>query len=126
MSADCNLNGTDVTYPALADIVFAKQSHSQEWRERGDMFLKRKLYHLSAKCYAKSGDAINEKESLAYQRAVDAARLKHNDPRRRDEFLFAAEDFLECRRASETAACLNNAREFSLAAQMYEKMGKVN
>ena len=112
--------------PGLTDKVFAERSSPEEWRKRGDEFYKLGLYRVAAKCYYKSGDTLKEKMSLAQQKALDAAQLRHNPRKLRDEFLYAAEDFLECGLTAEAAKCLNNAREFLLAAQLYEKMGKVS
>ena len=43
----------------------------------------------------------------------------------REEFLFAAELYLSCGHKVEAAACLQNAREYLLAAGLWEKVGQV-
>ena len=43
----------------------------------------------------------------------------------RDEFLHAAELYLDCNRPTKAAICLQNAREKELSAQLFEKLGQV-
>ena len=44
----------------------------------------------------------------------------------REEFLYAAELFLQCDMRVEACKCLVNAKEFVHAAQLYEKLGQVH
>ena len=43
----------------------------------------------------------------------------------REAYFFAAELYLACDHKVEAAACLQNAREYLLAAQVWEKAGQV-
>lgn len=43
----------------------------------------------------------------------------------RELFLSAAHDFLECEQPLEAGKCLENAKEFSLAADLYRKTNMV-
>ncbi|KAH3807156.1 hypothetical protein DPMN_135489 [Dreissena polymorpha] len=43
----------------------------------------------------------------------------------RDEFLHAAELYLECNKPAKAALCLQNAKERGLAAELFEKLGQV-
>ena len=110
----------------LPDRVFAEASTHDQWRQRGDEFYKHHLYNVAAKCYMKSGDVAKEKMSRAQQRALEASRLRDNPRKLRHEFLFAAEEYLDCGMTTEAAKCLCNAKETLLAAQLYEKMGQVS
>ena len=110
----------------LPDRVFAEASTYDQWRHRGDDFYKLHLYNVAAKCYMKSGDVAKVKMSRAQQRALEASRLRDNPRKLRHEFLFAAEEFLDCGMTTEAAKCLCNAKETLLAAQLYEKMGQVS
>ena len=109
----------------LPDRVFAEASTRDQWRHRGDEFYKHHLYNVAAKCYVRSGDLDKEKMSRAQQRALEASRLCDNPRKLRHEFLFAAEEYLDCGMTTEAARCLCNAKETLLAAQLYEKMGQV-
>ena len=109
----------------LPDRVFAEASTRDQWRHRGDEFYKHHLYNVAAKCYVRSGDSDKEKMSRAQQRALEASRLCDNPRKLRHEFLFAAEQYLDCGMTTEAARCLCNAKETLLAAQLYEKMGQV-
>ena len=43
----------------------------------------------------------------------------------REEFLHAAELYLDCQKPGKAAVCLQNAREKELSAQLFEKLGQV-
>ena len=43
----------------------------------------------------------------------------------REEFLHAAELYLDCHKPGKAAVCLQNAREKELSAQLFEKLGQV-
>ena len=43
----------------------------------------------------------------------------------REEFLLAAEKYMECELPSKAVICLQNSREWELAAHLYEKIGQV-
>lgn len=56
---------------------------------------------------------------------MQASRLKDNPRKMREEFLHAAELYLDCNKLAKAAVCLQNAREKELSAQLYEKSGQV-
>ena len=44
----------------------------------------------------------------------------------RKQFIAAAAEFLQCNMGAQAARCLCNAKEFTLAAQVFEKIGQVS
>ena len=66
-----------------------------------------------------------ENLSLAQHKAQEASRLRENPRRMREAYFFASELYLACDHKVEAAACLQNAREYLLAAQVWEKAGQV-
>ncbi|KAK3609565.1 hypothetical protein CHS0354_019578 [Potamilus streckersoni] len=79
--------------------------------------MKLSLYGVGAKCFGMAGDTVKQKVALAHQRVLVASRMC-------EEFLKAAEMYLECDRPDKAALCLLNARERELAAQLFEKLGQ--
>ena len=112
-------------FPGFADHVFAESSTNEEWKKRGDDFYKHNLYHVAAKCYNMSGNLREEKMALAQYHALEAAKLRDQPFRMREEFLYVAEQYLECGMKLEATKCLVNAKEHLLAAELYEKTGQV-
>ena len=53
-------------------------------------------------------------------------RMKDNPSKMREDFLLAAEKYMECELPSKAVICLQNSREWELAAHLYEKIGQVN
>ncbi|WAR27596.1 TRNK1-like protein [Mya arenaria] len=82
--------------------------------ERGEDFMRHSLYTVAAKCFGMGGDHDRE----------TASRLKDNPRKMRDEFLYAAELYLECNKPAKAALCLQNAKERELAAELFEKLGQ--
>ncbi|XP_077978099.1 TPR and ankyrin repeat-containing protein 1-like [Glandiceps talaboti] len=109
---------------SLSDGMFASTSTAVEWNKRGDYFYNNKLWQVAAKCYRKGGDVKKEKMSLAQHRALQAERLRENPRKLREEFLAAADEFLQCDMPQPAARCLYNAKEYELSAQLFEKLGK--
>ena len=105
--------------------MFAVKSSPAEWKQQGDKFFKHALYRNAAKCYEISGDLELYQYCLALNRSVQASRMGDKPREMREEFLYTAQDFLKCGKKDEAARCLYNAREFALAASVYEKNGKV-
>ena len=105
--------------------MFAKSSTNKEWKRRGDNFYKHRLYHVAAKCYARSGNLQEEKMALTQHHAVEASRLYSQPVQLQEEFLYVAKQYLECGMKLEATTCLLNAKEHLLAAKLYEKTGQV-
>ncbi|XP_033726508.1 TPR and ankyrin repeat-containing protein 1-like [Pecten maximus] len=119
------LNSTDVDEDSPETIggMFAEESSPEDWIRRGDDFMKHALYEVAAKCFIMGGDHQLHKVALAHQQALKASRTKDSHQHMRDEFLFAAEMFLDCSLPSQAAKCLQNARERELVAHLFEKIG---
>ncbi|XP_064596809.1 TPR and ankyrin repeat-containing protein 1-like [Liolophura sinensis] len=110
----------------LTDEMFAESSSSADWLKRGDDFMKHRLYEVAAKCYRKANVEDKENIALAHAAALKATRLQENPARMREEFLYAAEQYLiKCDMKAEAARCLKNAKERELAARLYDKMGEM-
>ncbi|KAL3888661.1 hypothetical protein ACJMK2_001026 [Sinanodonta woodiana] len=106
----------------LSDTMFAETSSPADWIRRGDDFMKHALYEVAAKCFGMAGEPLKQKVALAHQRALVASRMKDNPRAMCEEFMKAAELYLECDRPAKAALCLQNARERELAAQLFEKL----
>ncbi|XP_013405370.1 TPR and ankyrin repeat-containing protein 1 [Lingula anatina] len=115
---------SDSSDDGLSSAMFACTSTAEEWVKRGDYFYNHKLYQVAAKCYRRGGEEVLERMSLAQARALSAERLRENPHKLKQEFLLASEEFLQCSMPSEAAKCLYNAKEFLLAARLFEKMAK--
>lgn len=105
--------------------MFAEESTPEQWIERAEDFMKHNLYEVAAKCYRCGEDLYMERVAMTHQKALNATRIKDNPSRMRNEFLFAADQYLEVGLPVKAAICLQNAREKELLAHLYEKMGQV-
>ncbi|KAK3101278.1 hypothetical protein FSP39_002361 [Pinctada imbricata] len=110
---------------ASCDGVFAEESSEEEWIKRGEDFMKHSLYEVAAKCFLRGGDSFMQSVAMAHQKALKASRMKDNPIKMREEFLQAAESFLECELPNKAVICLQNARERELVAHLYEKTGQL-
>ena len=105
--------------------MFSKKSSVEEWEKQGTFFYNKKLWKVAEKCFTISGNAEMSQRCKAYVQA-DHARSLHTEPRRmKDEFLRAADQFLQCNMIQEARVCLYNARERTLYASLLQKLGKV-
>ena len=106
--------------------MFAVKSTPEEWRKGGTRFYNKKLWVAAIQCFTFAGDMVMLQKSQAQQQAAEAIKFRStNRQMMRDEFLRAGESFLQCEMYDEAAICLNNAREWTLLAKLYEKIGKV-
>ena len=125
----------------VSQSMFAEKSSPEEWEKRGDEIMNRSLYDVAAKCYAMAGATHKQNIAIAHQRALKASNLRSQPRQMRDAFLKAAIVFLECHKDLEMSSstlpmrfslvtkagrCLQNAREFHLAALVFEKNGQVS
>ena len=107
--------------------MFAARSTPDEWRKGGMRFYKHRLWRAAVQCFEFAGDDTWVQKSQAHQQVEEAIKLRTtNRQRMKDEFLRAGESFLKCSMYDEAEICLNNAREWTLLARLYEKTGKVN
>ncbi|WAR27587.1 TRNK1-like protein, partial [Mya arenaria] len=88
----------EINEKRLSKIVFAEKSSPSDWLKRGKDFMRHSLY--------------------------TASKMKDNSRQMHDEFLCAAELYLECNKPAKAALCLQNAKEQKLAAEMFEKLGQ--
>ncbi|KAL3888629.1 hypothetical protein ACJMK2_000994 [Sinanodonta woodiana] len=100
------------------------QSSPADWIQRGEDFMRKSQYKMAAQCFGTAGDPLKQKVALAHQRALDASGMKDNPRAMCEEFMKAAELYLECDLPSDAARCLHNAKERELAAQIFEKLGE--
>ena len=105
--------------------MFSKESSVEEWEKQGTFFYSKKLWKVAEKCFTISGNTEMSQRCKAYVQA-DHARSLHSEPRRlKDEFLRAADQFLQCNMIQEARVCLYNARERTLYASLLQKLGEV-
>lgn len=105
--------------------MFSKESSLEEWEKQGNFFYSKKLWKVAQKCFTISGNEEMSQKCKAYVQA-DFARTLHSEPRRlKDEYLRAADQFLQCKMIRETKVCLYNARERTLYASLLQKLGEV-
>ncbi|XP_052783611.1 TPR and ankyrin repeat-containing protein 1-like [Mya arenaria] len=114
----------EINEKSLSETVFAEKSNPSDWLKRGEDFMRHSLYTVAAKCFGMGGDHDRETVALAHGQALLASRLKDNPRKMRDEFLYAAELYLECNKPAKAALCLQNAKERELAAELFEKLGQ--
>lgn len=109
----------------MEETMFAEKSTPEDWVKRGDEMMGRCLYEVAAKCYRMGDNETKEKIAQAHNQALKASRMKDNPKKMKEEFVFAAEKFLESGHDNKAALCLQNAREYELAATVFEKCGLV-
>ncbi|XP_052214395.1 TPR and ankyrin repeat-containing protein 1-like isoform X2 [Dreissena polymorpha] len=119
-----HLEVQEINETSLSETVFAEKSSPADWLRRGEDFMRHSLYTVAAKCFGMGGDHEREKVALAHGQALLASRLKDKPRQMRDEFLHAAELYLECNKPPKAALCLQNAKERGLAAELFEKLGQ--
>ncbi|XP_060580921.1 TPR and ankyrin repeat-containing protein 1-like [Ruditapes philippinarum] len=116
---------TELNEESLSKVIFAENSSKQDWIKQGDSFMKNHLYNVAAQCFGKGGDRRKQMLAQAHDRALLASRRKdklREKNEMRDEFLFAAELYLNCERYPEAAKCLSNAKEVKPAISLYTKL----
>ena len=105
--------------------MFPKESSLDEWEKQGNFFYKKKVWKAAETCFTKSGNLEMRQKCKAYVQAKYAQSLESEPRRRKDEFLRAADQFLQCNMIQEARACLLNAGERTLYASLLQKLGKV-
>lgn len=124
-----DMTGEDV------DKVFVQESTPEEWKARGDYFMKKKLWEPAQKCYNKCGEVVLAMEAEAFS-LVTMARKAGDQPKvSRQLCQQAASLFLQCattpdnlfqRHLRNAATCLYNSKEWLVAAQLYESIQEVS
>ncbi|KAL9962912.1 hypothetical protein ACROYT_G032063 [Oculina patagonica] len=104
--------------------MFPKESSLEEWEKQGTFFYNKKVWKAAETCFTKSGNVEMSQKCKAYVQAKYAESLQSEPRRQKDEFLRAADQFLQCNMIQETRACLINARERTLYASLLQKLGK--
>ena len=115
--------------------VFVQESSPEEWKSRGDYFMKKRLWEPAQKCYGKCGEKVLAMEAEAFF-LVSMARKASEQPKvSRQLCQQAAELFLQCatspdnlfqRHLKNAATCLYNSKEWHPAAQLYESIQEVS
>ncbi|XP_053381233.1 TPR and ankyrin repeat-containing protein 1-like [Mercenaria mercenaria] len=121
------VNVTELNEESLSKTIFVEESSNHDWIQRGDYFMKNRLYGVAAKCFRRGGDQKKQVLAEAHDKALMASRKKDKTKEIKDmrvEFLFAAEMYLNCQHLPEAAKCLSNAKEAKLAAALYKKLGE--
>ena len=105
--------------------MFAHATTASEWEEQGDFFLKRKIYSIAKTCYQKA-NAIEKRHAVdAYVKIEDIQRSERPPRVKCEEYIKAGELFLKAGKYEPAAKCLYNGKEFTLAAELWRKMGQV-
>ncbi|XP_065937230.1 TPR and ankyrin repeat-containing protein 1 isoform X2 [Magallana gigas] len=107
------------------NLGFAEVSSPEEWIETGEKFMKKSLFNTAATCFREAGEFEMEKIAKCHQKALDASKMIEYPAQMQELFLSAAHDFLECEHPLEAGKCLENAKELSLAADLYRKTNMV-
>ncbi|VDI43180.1 Hypothetical predicted protein [Mytilus galloprovincialis] len=100
---------------------FTRKSTPREWVDKGEEFMKLKMYTQAVKCFKTAGDSRMEDVAHAYQHYKIASTLSQNSPQWKEELFQATLKFLEAKKTKEAAKCLETAKQFDLAAELYEK-----
>ncbi|CAC5423625.1 unnamed protein product [Mytilus coruscus] len=107
------------TVSNISDIEsFAKPSLEEDWIKRGEEFMRNHLYSFAADCFKKGGDEKKEKLADAF---IHYEQARQNPKEMRKSFYKSAELFLELGKYTNAGKCLENTKDFRLAAQLYEK-----
>ncbi|XP_063413045.1 uncharacterized protein LOC134695651 [Mytilus trossulus] len=107
------------TVSNISDIEsFAKPSLEEDWIKRGEEFMRNQLYSFAADCYKKGGDNMKEKLADAF---IHYERARQNPKDMRKSFYKSAELFFELGKYTYAGKCLENTKDFRLAAKLYEK-----
>ena len=133
-AADTNPSVSDMP-GANVDKGFVHESSSEEWKSRGDYFMKKRLWEAAQKCYVTSGDKALAMEAEAFFLVSKARKASEQPKVSRQLCQEAAELFLQCatspdnlfqRHLKNAATCLYNSREWHTAAQLYESIQEVS
>lgn len=106
--------------------AFTRKSTPREWVDKGEEFMKLKMYTQAVKCFKTAGDSRMEDVAHAYQHYKIASTLSQNSPQWKEELFQATLKFLEAKKTKEAAKCLETAKQFDLAAELYEKREQVS
>ena len=79
--------------------------------------------HYTAETWCLTSQYSNVRKMFVNEKII--CRMKDNPSKMREEFLLAAEKYMECELPSKAVICLQNSREWELAAHLYEKIGQV-
>lgn len=85
--------------------------------------MKNQLYGFAADCFKKGGDDKKEKLADAF---IYYEQARQNPKEMRKNFYKSAELFLELGKYTNAGKCLENTKDFRLAAKLYEKRQQVN
>ena len=105
--------------------MFLKESSKQEWEKQGSFFYNKKVWKAAETCFTKSGNEQMRQKCKAYVQAHYALSLQSEPRRKKDEFIRAADQFLQCNMIQEAKTCLHNAGERTLYASLLQNLGKV-
>ena len=112
--------------------MFAIVSTPDEWKRQGEYFKKKYLWDLAVVCFNKAGMPELACEAHAYSSVLLGNKHKSEPKKMREHFLSAAISFFKCLQLQQSAKwikmaalCLFNAREYSLAASLFSRIGQV-
>ena len=105
--------------------IFAKKSTVADWDQQGSFFYNKRKWNVASKCFSNARNQNMASKCKAYMMADHAQRL-HTQPRqRKEEFLRAADQFLQADMIQQAKVCLHNAQEHRLYDSLLERLGKV-
>ena len=129
------LSASDMTGADIDKKGFVQESSPEEWKSRGDYFMKKRLWEPAQKCYGKCGEKVLAMEAEAYLIESMARKASEQPKVSRQLYWQAAELFLQCatspdnlfqRHLKNAATCLCNSKEWHTAAQLYESIQEVS
>lgn len=88
--------------------------------------MQKKKYILAAQCFNTAGDTRKEDIAHAYEHYRNATLKSQNSSKKKDDLYLATIKFLKARKTKEAARCLETAKHFDLAANVYEKRQQVS
>ncbi|KAH9510302.1 hypothetical protein Btru_042714, partial [Bulinus truncatus] len=105
-------------------IGFTKKSTPQQWKAKGDDYVRKNNYSLAIDCYVKAKEPQLEKFAIACRTREEAKKLTQNVPLMRSLYAKAGAQFVLCKELEKAAHCFERSNDFNLAALCLEKCGK--
>ncbi|KAH9510298.1 hypothetical protein Btru_042705 [Bulinus truncatus] len=103
---------------------FTKKSTPEEWKSKGEDYVKNKNYALAIDCFRKANEPLLEKIAKACLTQEEAKRLSHNVPLMKSQYAKAGAQFVFCEELEKAAHCFERSDNLDVAALCLKKCGK--